>query len=114
MLAELALNKHRNMDELVGRHLDAKLEFASICSSLFDRLGLDSWRAIRCWRNLNKLGVMLAQDGDRTLQGADGLKHVLLLAVEPQRRFAEFQRMEIRRSLDCYWSRAVATLPNQR
>merc|ERR1719181_1513329 len=51
VLANLALDEHRNVDELIGRHL-------------------------------NKLRVVLAQDGDRTLQGADGLKHILLLAVE--------------------------------
>merc|ERR1719460_1845035 len=51
VLAELALDQDRDVDELVGRHL-------------------------------HELGVVLAQDGDRTLQGADGLKHVLLLAVE--------------------------------
>merc|ERR1719506_1565696 len=51
VLAELALDQHRNVDQLLGRHL-------------------------------GELCIVLAQDGDGTLQRTDGLEHVLLLAVE--------------------------------
>ena len=51
VLAELALDQHRNVNELLGRHL-------------------------------GELCMVLAQDGDGTLQRTDGLEHVLLLAVE--------------------------------
>ena len=51
VLAELALDQHRDVNELLGRHL-------------------------------GELCIVLAQDGDGTLQRTDGLEHVLLLAVE--------------------------------